>query len=398
MSGSFDLLIVRTRETGMPSPIEMLLDPFTLRGLRLRNRFVMSPMTRNFSPGGVPGANVAEYYRRRAAAEVGLVVTEGIGIDHPSAVGAGSMNEHDVPVLHGGAAEGWRRVVESVHAAGGTIVPQLWHMGGIRRDRTGTHPGARSMRPSGFWGPFDKAMLPPDYIAEMREPTAPMTEEEIADVIAAYGRSAANAKTAGFDGIAIHGAHGYLIDSFFWHATNKRDDRWGGDLSRRVAFGVEVVRAIRGAVGSDMPIIFRFSQWKLQDYDARNAETPDELGALLGPLADAGVDLFDASTRIFSRPVFANSDMGLAGWAKKLTGKPSMAVGGVGVTKDLQSSFVEETRMIDNLDVVVERFARGEFDLVGIGRGLLMDAEWVVKARTGEPFQPFRLQAYGTLD
>jgi 2,4-dienoyl-CoA reductase-like NADH-dependent reductase (Old Yellow Enzyme family) len=383
----------------MPSAIETLLDPFMLRGLRLRNRFVMSPMTRNFSPGGTPGTAVAEYYRRRAAADVGLIVTEGIGIDHSSAIGAGSMNERDIPVLHGDAAiDGWRAVVDGVHAAGGAIVPQLWHMGVIRRPGTGANPRSRSMRPSGTWGPTDRAMVPPDYVAAVAEPDEPMTEEEIADVIDGYVRSAVNAKAAGFDGIAIHGAHGYLIDSFFWHETNRRDDRWGGDIARRAAFGTEVVRAIRAAIGPDLPIIFRFSQWKLQDYEGRNAQTPDELGALLGPLADAGVDLFDASTRIFSKPAFAGSDMGLAGWARKLTGKPSMAVGGVGLSKDLQSSFVEETVMIDNLDAVAERFARGEFDLVGVGRGLLMDPEWVIKARDRKPFQPFRLQAYGSLD
>jgi 2,4-dienoyl-CoA reductase-like NADH-dependent reductase (Old Yellow Enzyme family) len=382
----------------MPAVIDPLLQPFALRGLTLRNRFVMSPMTRNFSPGGIPGENVAAYYRRRAAADVGLIVTEGIGIDHPAALGAGSMNERDVPVLHGDAVAAWRRVIDGVHAEGGAIVPQLWHMGVIRRPGTGPFPDAVSMRPSGLWGPTDKAMIAPDYLAEVAPPTRPMSENDIAEIIAAYGRSAANAKRAGFDGVAIHGAHGYLIDSFFWAASNLRDDAWGGDFARRARFGAEVVKAIRAAIGPDLPIIFRFSQWKLQDYDARNAETPDELAAILTPLAEAGVDLFDASTRIFSKPAFPGSDMGLAGWAKKLTGRPTMTVGGVGLDRDLQSSFVQETRMVDNLDAVARRFARGEFDLVGVGRGLVMDPEWVVKARTNAPFQPFRLQAYGTLD
>lgn len=381
----------------MSTSIEALLTPFDLRGLHLRNRFVMSPMTRNASPDGIPGDDVAAYYRRRAAAEVGLVITEGIAIEHPSSIGAGTMGEHDVPMLHGDAVAGWRRVVDAVHAAGGAIIPQLWHMGVIRRAGTGPFPEARSMRPSGLWGPTAAAMLAPDYLAEMSVPIAPMTENDIADVIAGYARSAANAKSAGFDGIAIHGAHGYLIDSFFWGETNRRDDRWGGDLARRTRFGVEVVKAIRVAIGAELPIIFRFSQWKLQDYEARNAATPDELGALLGPLADAGVDLFDASTRNLLQPAFAGSDLGLAGWARKLTGKPVMAVGGVGLSRDLQTSFAMETRMIDNLAAIVQRFDRGEFDLVGVGRGLIMDPEWVIKARTGAEFQPFRLEAYGSL-
>ncbi len=382
----------------MTLPIDILFQPFGLKNLNLRNRFVMSPMTRNFSPGGIPGENVAAYYRRRAAADVGLIITEGIGVDHPSALGSGSMGERDVPVLHGDAVTAWAKVTAGVHAQGGAIIPQLWHMGGIRRSGTGPFPQCLSMRPSGIWGPTEKAMLPPDYLREVSIPTAPMSENDIADVIAAYARSAANAKAAGFDGVAIHAAHGYLIDSFFWPATNLRHDAWGGDITRRGRFGVEVVKAVRAAIGPDLPVILRFSQWKLQDYDARNAQTPEELAALLVPLAEAGVDLFDASTRKFATPAFAGSDMGLAGWAKKLTGKPTMAVGGIGLDKDLQTSFVEETHMVNNLDVVAARMARGEFDLAGIGRALIMDPEWVVKARGGESFQPFRLQAYGALD
>jgi 2,4-dienoyl-CoA reductase-like NADH-dependent reductase (Old Yellow Enzyme family) len=378
--------------------IDPLLTPFALRGTALRNRIVMSPMTRTASPGGVPGANVAAYYRRRAANEVGLIITEGVGVDHPAALGAGSMNESNVPVLHGDAVAGWRQVVDAVHAAGGAIMPQLWHMGPIRRAGTGPQPKAPSMRPSGIWGPMDQALLPPDYLAAMAAPTAPMTDTDIADIIAAYGRSAANAVRAGFDGIALHGAHGYLIDSFLWPGTNRRTDGWGGPPERRARFAAEVVKSVRAAIGADRPIVFRFSQWKLQDYNAAIAQTPDELAALLTPLADAGVDLFDASTRMFTAPAFPGSDLGLAGWAKKLTGRPTMAVGGIGLSRDLQNSFTQETHMIDNIGQAAERFQRGEFDLIAVGRGLIMDPEWVIKARTGAPFAPFRLQAYASLD
>jgi 2,4-dienoyl-CoA reductase-like NADH-dependent reductase (Old Yellow Enzyme family) len=376
-----------------------LFTPFDLGPLHLRNRFVMSPMTRNFSPGGVPGEDVAVYYRRRAEADVGLIVTEGIGIDHPAAIGSGSMGEHDIPLLHGDAPiAGWRHVVEQVHAAGGRIMPQLWHMGPIRLPGTGPFPEAPSSRPSGIWGPVKGAMMPPAYMTMVSAETLPMTDSEIADIIAGYARSAANAQAIGCDGIAIHGAHGYLIDSFLWPETNRRDDRWGKGIAGRSAFAAEVVRAIRAATSPDFPIMFRFSQWKLQDYAARAVRTPDDLAAMLGPIADAGVDIFDASTRIFSAPAFEGSDMGLAGWAKKLTGRASMTVGGIGFSKDLQSSFTEETQAVNNLIAVAERFAYGEFDLVAIGRALLMDPLWVRKARSGESFLPFRLAAYATLD
>ena len=359
----------------MREELAPLFTPFTCGPLTLRNRFAMSPMTRNRSPGGVPGDDVAAYYARRALANVGLVVTEGIGVDHPSAIGHGTMGEEKVPVLHGEAAlAGWRTVVDWVHAAGGKIVPQLWHMGGLRTEGTPPFPNVPSRSPD------------------------TMSEADIAEIVAAFARSAANARAAGFDGIALHGGHGYLLDAFLWAGTNHRDDAWGGDLLRRTRFPAEVIRAVRVAVGPGFPIFYRLSQWKLQDYDARLAETPEELGVITGALAGAGVDVFDVSTRVFSTPAFAGSDKGLAGWVRHLSGKPAMTVGGIGFDKELAASFAQPTHAIDNLGEVVRRFEAGEFDLVATGRALLMDAEWVLKAQTGEPFAPFRLEAYGVLD
>jgi 2,4-dienoyl-CoA reductase-like NADH-dependent reductase (Old Yellow Enzyme family) len=359
----------------MRGDIAALFSEFYCGPLTLSNRFVMSPMTRNFSPDGVPGDDVAAYYTRRAMAKVGLIITEGVGVDHPSAIGHGTMGEENIPVLHGEAAlGGWRKVVDSVHSAGGKIIPQLWHMGGLRTEGTPPHPQAKSMRAND------------------------MSETEIADIIAAFVRSAANAKAAGFDGVALHGGHGYLIDSFLWAGTNTRDDAYGGDILRRTRFATELVKAIRAEVGPDFPILFRFSQWKLQDYDAKLAETPEELAVIVGVLASAGVDLFDVSTRVFSVPAFAGSDMGLAGWVKKLSGKPTMTVGGIGFDKELAASFAQPTAAIDNLGEVVLRFEGGEFDLVALGRALLMDPAWVLKAQAGIPFEPFDITAYGRLD
>jgi 2,4-dienoyl-CoA reductase-like NADH-dependent reductase (Old Yellow Enzyme family) len=240
-------------------------------------------------------------------------------------------------------------------------------------------------------------MVPDDYLQIQKEKTAPMSESDIADIIAAYARSAANAKAVGFDGIAIHGAHGYLIDTFFWSETNNRRDSWGGDIASRAKFGVEVVKAIRKAIGPDMPISLRWSQWKQQDYEAQLVSTPAELEILLKPLAEAGVDLFDTSTRIYSKPAFDGSNMTLAGWTKKLTGKPSMAVGGIGLNKDLQSSFTGDTMSINNIDQATEFLERDEFDLLGVGRSLLVDPDWVEKAQMNKPFKPFSLDCFSRL-
>lgn len=383
----------------MTYAVEPLFQPLRLLRLTLRNRIVMAPMTRQFCPGGVPGQDVADYYRRRAEAGVGLIVTEGTGIDHPSALGSDAPGKNNIPVLHGEAAlAGWKKVVDDVHAVGGVIFPQLWHMGVLRIPGTGPFPDAPSSRPSGLFGPRDGARsMRPENVERLLPPTEPMTESEIADVIAAYARSAKNAKAVGFDGIAIHGAHGYLIDTFFWEETNRRTDRWGGDWVGRTRFGAEVVKAIREAIGPDMPIMFRYSQWKQQDYNARLARTPEELERLLGPLVDAGVDVFDASTRMFWTPAFEGSDMTLAGWTKKVSGKPSVAVGSVGLSKDLQTGFSGDVVSVNNLDQALTRLERGEFDLLAVGRSLLVDPEWVLKVREGKPFKPFSFEAFRQL-
>lgn len=375
-----------------PDCLLPLFTPLTIGTLTLSNRFVMAPMTRSFSPGGVPPPEVAAYYRRRADGGTGLLITEGVGIPHPAALGASGVDDADIPHLYGDAAlAGWRHVVEEVHAAGGLIAPQLWHQGVMRLAGSGPHPDVPSTRPSGIWGPLDRqASVAPDFIARMAQPTSPASEEEIADIVAAYAKAAAHAKAIGFDAIAVHAAHGYLIDTFFWSETNLRDDHWGGNVAARSRFAVEIVRAIRACIGEAMPIIFRFSQWKQQDFRARLANSPAELETILGPIADAGVDVFDASQRYFDRAEFEGSPMNLAGWARKLTGRLSMAVGGVGLSGGMYDSRERgRSAAANNLPRVVERFVAGEFDLVGVGRALLADPQWVAKAREGLPFKPY---------
>jgi 2,4-dienoyl-CoA reductase-like NADH-dependent reductase (Old Yellow Enzyme family) len=362
-----------------------LFDPLAVRSRTLANRLVMSSMTRYFSPGGAPGPDVASYYRRRAEGGIGLILTEGTGIDDPSAV-----DNSSIPVMFGETAlAGWKLVVDEVHSAGSAIFPQLRHQGALRDSRISKHPEILGLRPSGFWGPLGVHSLEPDYIKTILEPTRPMTESEIANVIAAFGRSAAHARALGFDGVAIHGAHGYLIDTFLWDETNRRTDRYGGDGGARTRFAVEIVKAIRVAIGPDLPILFRFSQHKTQDYNAKLARTPRELEDVLVPLAEASVDVFDASARRFDAPAFEGSPLNLAGWAKKITGKIAMTVGGIGLDNTLPETFKSGSTTVNNIPQLLERFNRGEFDLVGIGRSLLSDAYFARRLRTGEPLLPF---------
>ncbi|MEC0331942.1 NADH:flavin oxidoreductase [Paenibacillus sp. FSL R5-0527] len=360
-----------------------LFKPFAGGHLKLDNRIVMAPMTRSFSPDGIPGPNVAGYYRRRAENGVGLIITEGTLINHPAA-GA----DHDVPHFYGEAAlEGWARVVREVHEAGGKIAPQIWHTGTARQREKFPDSDADPIGPSGL-------SLTGEPVSE------PLTVSEIKGLVQAYAQAAADAKRIGFDAVEIHGAHGYLIDQFFWDVTNKRTDEYGGDLVGRTRFAVEVIEAVRAAVGPDFPIIFRFSQWKAVDYNAKLAATPEELERFLAPLSAAGVDIFHASTRRFWEPEFAGSDLNLAGWTRKLTGKPAITVGSVGLNTEFTSLFESgkggETASIDNL---IERLEREEFDLVAVGRALLTDPAWAAKIRDGrlDELQPFTRESLGTL-
>ena len=346
--------------------VDALFQPFQVKSLKMPNRIVMAPMTRSFSPGGIPTDDVAAYYRRRAEGGVGLIVTEGTVVDRPAA-----RNDANVPVFHGEALPQWKKVVDEVHAAGGLIAPQIWHVGSARGQGADWSPLGRVDSPSGFTTPGKRGL-------------EPMTEEDIADTIAAFGRAARAAKDLGFDAVEIHGAHGYLIDQFFWSGLNDRTDRWGGpSIGERARFGAEVVKAVREGVGEDMALILRLSQWKQQDFDARIAETPDQMSEWLTPLSEAGVDVFHCSQRRFWEPEFEGSDLNFAGWAKTLTGKPTITVGSVGLDGEFIAAFGGAGSKPASLDGLIKRLEAGEFDMVAVGRALLADPQWVHKIRDG---------------
>lgn len=354
---------------------ETLFRPFRSPTLSLPSRIVLSPMGRARSPGGVPVAEYADYYRRRAQAQVGLILTEATAIPHEAAAFGDIM-----PKIDGAAEPAWTRIVAEVHKAGGKIIPQLWHTGMHRLPGFG---GIAPMGPSGLFLPFQPSPEIPPV-----EPTASitrMTESDIADVIASFGEAAAIAKRIGFDGAEIHGGHGFLVDQFLWTRTNRRTDGWGGSREKRLRFAVEVVRESRRRVGPAFPLLIRLSQFKIADYGARLADTPAEWERLVVPLTEAGIDIFDCSQRRFWEPAFTGSSLNLAGWTKRQTGRPVITCGSVGMAKQ----FVEmdqgsRTEMnLGNLPLITAMLEKGEVDLVSIGRPLLADPEWAAKIRAG---------------
>ncbi len=324
----------------------------------------MAPMTRSFSPDGIPGADVGDYYARRASADVGLIISEGTTIARGSAA-----NDPNVPKFHGEAAlSAWRDIIGKVHQAGGKMGPQIWHVGMMRKPGTGHEPEAISDSPSGKTH-HGKQILP--------EPS----ESEIADMVTAYAEAAGDAAALGFDCVEIHGAHGYLIDQFFWHVMNTRADRYGGTLAERARFAGEIIAECRKKTGPDLPLIFRFSQWKQQDFSVRLAQTPQELEAFLAVLVEAGIDILHCSQRRWWEAEFDGSELNLAGWAKKLTGLPTITVGSVGLSSDFIGAFQGEGSKTRPIADVIERLDKGEFDLIAVGRALLQDPFWAQKIK-----------------
>jgi len=362
---------------------DALFQPFTFKGLKLPNRVVMAPMTRSQSPGGVATEEVAAYYRRRAEAQVGLIVSEGTGVARPA-----SLNDPNIPRFHGEEElAAWKTVIDQVHAAGGLMAPQLWHVGAVRaRSETWAPPG-----------PYDSpsGLSRPDHSFGEG-----MSDEDIADAISAFARAAGDAKRLGFDAVELHGAHGYLIDQFFWAGTNVRNDLFGGpELPQRARFAAEILKAVRAEVGPDFPLIIRISQWKQQDFNVKLADTPKEMEAWLQPLVDAGADALHCSQRRFWEPEFEGSDLNFAGWAKKLTGAVTITVGSVGLSGEFIASYGGEASKPASLDELLRRLDRGDFDLVAVGRALLQDPQWAVKVyqgRTGD-LMDFDSSAMATL-
>jgi 2,4-dienoyl-CoA reductase-like NADH-dependent reductase (Old Yellow Enzyme family) len=335
----------------------------------------MAPMTRRFSPHNIPGANVAEYYKSRAEGGVGLIITEGTFINHPQANGYS-----DVPAFYGAALDGWKTVADAVHSVGGKIAPQIWHTGPSRR--AGVEPNAQL-----------PGIGPSEVIEDGKVVVQKASKLDIANIIAAFAQAAADAKAIGFDAVEIHGAHEYLIDAFLWEKTNTRDDEYGGSLENRNRLAVEVVTAVRAAVGADFPIIFRFSQWKQQDYHAKLAYSEQDLARVLKPISDAGVDIFHASVRRFWEAEFENGSETLSAITKRITGKPVITVGSIGLGYEFRGeasvNSTDPFRNPNNVDEAAKELSEGWFDIAAVGRALLSDPQWAKKIEEGRRSEIF---------
>ena len=223
-----------------------LFAPLTLGPLTLPNRMVMAPMTRARStqPGDVPNAMMATYYAQRASA--GLIVSEATQISRQ-----GQGYSFTPGIYTEAQVQGWRRVTDSVHTAGGRMVLQLWHVG--RMSHPSFHADGLPVAPSALSPEAKVWVVGDDGVGRMVDSSVPraLSTAEIAGVIDDFRRAAANAMRAGFDGVEIHGANGYLIDQFLRTTSNHRTDAYGGTMDNRTRFAREVAAAVASEAGAE---------------------------------------------------------------------------------------------------------------------------------------------------
>tara|TARA_Y100001968_G_scaffold166981_1_gene152959 strand:- start:219 stop:1298 length:1080 start_codon:yes stop_codon:yes gene_type:complete len=342
----------------------MLFEPYKLKNLNLRNRVVMAPMTRNQSPGGIPTSEVVAYYSRRAKAEVGLIITEGIEVSHEASSAYPNVPRLDTKE----AREGWKRVVNGIKENGGSVIAQLWHCGGFRKLGMQPNPEVPGHTASGLVKPGKKV-------------AHEMTLEDIKQTINAYASDAKYCEEIGFDGVEIHGAHGYLIDNFFWEGTNIRDDSYGGSIEKRSQFVSEIIQAVRSNISQEFIVGLRFSQWKQHDFEAKLAHSKDDLKKVLLSPVESGLDYLHSSMRRFWESEFEGSEENLAYWTKKISNIPTIGVGSVG----LDSDFIDMTAPSKpaSIDKAIDDISKEKYDLLAVGRALLSDHEWVLKMKEG---------------
>jgi 2,4-dienoyl-CoA reductase (NADPH2) len=318
--------------------------------LEIRNRFVMTPMNLAYTPEGGVTDRLIEFYRARAKGGVGLIVVGAVGVDPKRVNTRGVMQLYDDSLV-----PGYRRLTQAVHNEGARIFPQLWHPGAFARSKE--YSGQQAVAPSEVLCVFTREM--PRVLAV----------EEIEEIVAHFGAAARRAKEAGFDGIEIIASAGYLIAQFLSPVTNRRTDRYGGDLTARMTFLMDIIYCIRRHVGPDFPIMVRLAGNDFID----GGNTHDDAVEIANALEKAGVDAIDVTggwhyTRIpqLTMDVPPGAYTYLAKKIKNAVTLPVVACNRI----DLKTA-----------DTII---ASGSVDFVGIARGFVADADLVNKAQAGQ--------------
>lgn len=353
-----------------------LFDPGDLGGMAVPNRLVVAPMTRiSATPEGVPTPTMVDYYAGFARGGFGLVITEGTYTDRAFSQGyAGQPG-----LIDSEQARAWRAVTDAVHDAGGRIFVQLMHAGALSqanrfRDETvGPSAITSKGKQMGVYrgnGPY-------------RTPRA-IEPHEIDAAIAGFAQAARLARdVAGFDGIEIHGANGYLLDQFLTDYTNRRDDAWGGPIGNRVRLAEQTARAVRAAVGDGFPVGIRISQGKVNDFTHKWAEGADGAAIVFGLLAATGIDFIHVTEFEAWQHAFPDDERTLVQHARLAA--PHLAVIANGGLHDPARA---------------QQVLTDGADLIALGRGALANPDWPMRVAKGiapRAFDPALLSPFGEI-
>ena len=344
-----------------------------ISGLPLRNRMVVAPMTRiTASEDGIPSARMKDYYEDFARGGFALIITEGTYIDTEWS----QTYSYQGGIVNSEQAAGWKKITDAVHAKGGRIFSQLQHSGALSQGnyyKDGT-VGPSAIRPVGeqmiFYRGEGKYRIP-------RE----LNDEEIQAIINSFADAAALAITeAGFDGLEIHGANGYLLDQFFTEYTNQRKDKWGGDIAGRLTLSLMVIHAVRERVGRDIPVGIRISQGKVNDFFHKWAYGEDDARIAFTLLAESGIDFLHLTEFEAWKPAFEGNPLSLVALARKYA--PNLTIIANGSLHDADKALQ-----------VVENGA----NYIALGRGALANHDWPKRIRNGENVREFDSSILGPI-
>lgn len=356
-----DALLNRQRSAGPAT--SRLLSPYGIAGMSLRNRLAVAPMTRvSAAADGRPTSRMADYYAAFAAGGFGLVVTEGIYTDK-----AHSQGYLFQPGLADAShVDDWRLVVERVHGHGARMVAQLMHAGALSQGNPhrGNTVGPSAVQPKGQQMPFYRGA------GQYAVPDA-MTTAEISSAVEGFTAAAVLAREAGFDGVEIHGANGYLLDQFLTEHTNLREDEYGGDVARRLRLTVEVAEAVRSAVGTDFVVGVRVSQGKVNDFVHKWSGGEGEAATVFKTLGRLPIDYLHTTDFEAWAPAFGEGPS-LAALARRYGGKPIIANGSLHHPERAAGMVHHE-----------------EADVVSLGRGALANHDWPRRLAEGMALDEF---------
>jgi 2,4-dienoyl-CoA reductase-like NADH-dependent reductase (Old Yellow Enzyme family) len=342
------------------------LRPIKIGGLELQNRLVVAPMSRvSAAPDGTPTAEMVDYYAEFADGGFALVITEGTYTDTTHS--QGYLNQ---PGLASGShVDGWRRITEAVHATRTPIVAQLMHAGALSQ---GNSYGAETIAPSAR-RPLGEMLTEYGGAGPWPVPRE-MAAADIDLAVAGFVDAAVQARAAGFDGVEIHAANGYLLDQFITVYTNARDDEYGVDVQNRIRLTARIVAEIRDRVGPGFAIGVRLSQTKVNDVTYRWPGGAADAERIFAAIADAGADYLHIASegRDFIETARFPDGRTITSIAKQVTGLPVIANGGMHDTR-------QAAAVLDG----------GHADLLSIGRGALANPDLPTRLRDGLDLKRF---------